>query len=724
MNDKNKRNYQINMRDTAFNEWGSLPKKIQKSFNNTKQYLISAPSDTENDVIKKLKGFKDRFRIRVGEKYRCVYKVDTKNKTVDIEMVGHRDVIYKRLNIQEDGALGARIILSSRDHELLDPVPSNNEIKNALEENLNEPIDDKVQNKLPMSLDEEKLKEWDIPEEFYEICKELQYEDDLLNAAIPNKIIEKILGLLYPSNIEDIHDKVPLRSLNSNDVNIEEISKKNIEDFVLYLSEEQKEFVDKFRNFKTRPQGPWLLKGGPGSGKSMLALYCIKYLIEKKEEELDLPEPGSKQVLPLKILFTTFTKSLVNTNEELLKKIVNIGIHKVVFKTVDSLAFSITEPEYRSYNRQGVFDYEDDKDKANIFRNKIEEFRNDDDFDFTTDDSGFLQEEIEWIILGNNLKTYAEYKEFSRMGRKKQLGPKQRLSVWRLFENIIKYLVENKKYYSSNRIQDALKKDKKERFDFVFVDEAQDLKPIELKLCAEVGKNFTSGKNIFITADTNQSIYGVQRPWSKISDDIQVKGRTTVLRNNYRNTKEIWRALIGLANASTGKDLETLESVNNQYSGEIPTLIKYKNLEGIKDILNQEILDSLKKEKTGSASIALLCQSGKGIDKYLNILSDWNPRKMNSRNVNYSYNGLKAMTMHAAKGLEFPIVIIGDIEKGEMPLEIKDFGDTEEEHIQKQIRLLFVACSRAKRKLIVLASEQRKSIFYQYFNNEDYWNIL
>ena len=135
-------------------------------------------------------------------------------------------------------------------------------------------------------------------------------------------------------------------------------------------------------------------------------------------------------------------------------------------------------------------------------------------------------------------------------------------------------------------------------------------------------------------------------------------------------------------------------------------------------------MKSLKKERTGPASIALLCPSNDGINKYLDILSEWQPRKMDSRSVDYSYNGLKAMTMHTAKGLEFPIVIVGDIEKGKMPLEIRSFGDTEEEHIQKELRLLFVACTRAKRKLIVLASEQKKSTFYQYFNNEDYWNIL
>ena len=61
------------------------------------------------------------------------------------------------------------------------------------------------------------------------------------------------------------------------------------------------------------------------------------------------------------------------------------------------------------------------------------------------------------------------------------------------------------------------------------------------------------------------------------------------------------------------------------------------------------------------------------------------------------------MTMHAAKGLEFPVVILCGLEDGLVPLRDGD-GATD---LEEERRLLFVALTRARERLILTRSRQR-----------------
>jgi DNA helicase-2/ATP-dependent DNA helicase PcrA len=72
------------------------------------------------------------------------------------------------------------------------------------------------------------------------------------------------------------------------------------------------------------------------------------------------------------------------------------------------------------------------------------------------------------------------------------------------------------------------------------------------------------------------------------------------------------------------------------------------------------------------------------------------------------------MTMHSAKGLEFPIVFIAGAEEGIFP-GLRAIGEPDE--IEEERRLCYVAITRAKCKLYITNARQRAWFFGKTQNN-------
>ena len=62
------------------------------------------------------------------------------------------------------------------------------------------------------------------------------------------------------------------------------------------------------------------------------------------------------------------------------------------------------------------------------------------------------------------------------------------------------------------------------------------------------------------------------------------------------------------------------------------------------------------------------------------------------------------MTLHSAKGLEFPVVFIPGMEEGIFPGNQSMFS---EEDLEEERRLAYVGITRAKKKLYLISSQQR-----------------
>ena len=92
--------------------------------------------------------------------------------------------------------------------------------------------------------------------------------------------------------------------------------------FLLKLSPEQERFV----SWALKATGPTQVKGGPGTGKSTVALYRVRSLIEKLRSQ-GVSEP--------RILFTTYTNALVHFSEQLLQQLLGEDACYVEVQTAD-----------------------------------------------------------------------------------------------------------------------------------------------------------------------------------------------------------------------------------------------------------------------------------------------------------------------------------------------------------------------------------------------------
>ena len=72
------------------------------------------------------------------------------------------------------------------------------------------------------------------------------------------------------------------------------------------------------------------------------------------------------------------------------------------------------------------------------------------------------------------------------------------------------------------------------------------------------------------------------------------------------------------------------------------------------------------------------------------------------------------MTLHAAKGLEFPVVFIVGCEENLLPLDLENFSADQEE----ERRLFYVGMTRAKERLYLLRSGKR-CLFGKTFQNAE-----
>src|SRR5205807_886597 len=384
---------------------------------------------------------------------------------------------------------------------------------------------------LPEPITEGLLAELDVAKACHTRLLHIQTREDLYDCpGIPDEYLLKIDEYLFERPLVEVLQQ-PDYLLN--DVNdLLRYKEGELLGFLLKLSPEQEKYV----TWGINASGPTLLKGGPGTGKSTIALYRVRSLVH------ELRKKGRDD---FRILFTTYTNALVNSSQQLLQQLLGEDVKYVEVQTADSIAVMLlkqvgTVPrfiEHGEFNyllRQSVkvTQFEGNAVQQQAQRQTVERLSID-----------YLHQEINQVIVARQIKSLEEYLAASRPGRKVRLNALQRRGIWKVHETLQRLLKQQgKETWRQARAmaeECAAKGSVGLNYDAVVIDEAQDLDPSALRLLVRL---CDKPNRIFITADANQSIYGSGFTWPDVHEHLRLQGRTTILRVNYRSTREIGEA--------------------------------------------------------------------------------------------------------------------------------------------------------------------------------------
>ncbi len=96
---------------------------------------------------------------------------------------------------------------------------------------------------------------------------------------------------------------------------------------------------------------------------------------------------------------------------------------------------------------------------------------------------------------------------------------------------------------------------------------------------------------------------------------------------------------------------------------------------------------------------------------------------MARQSLDLEFPGVKVMTIHSSKGLEFPIVALAGFTDSRYAKVLEDARDEGQEEILKRYRrTLFVGMTRAMRALLMTVPAQTNSPLLRGFD-ATYWNL-
>jgi superfamily I DNA/RNA helicase len=244
------------------------------------------------------------------------------------------------------------------------------------------------------------------------------------------------------------------------------------------------------------------------------------------------------------------------------------------------------------------------------------------------------------------------------------------------------------------------------QYQAVLIDEGHDFQPAWFKLVTQMVDPDTN--SLLVLYDSAQNIYekkiaGVAgRRFSFKSVGIQAAGRTTILRINYRNTRQILQTANRVAAEFLTPDAQDedgtplIQPLSCGRDGQAPMIIR---LPGLREETGEiaRLLASAHQEGHAWGDMAVLCRRHAAMQDCARALQARGvPHKVRTRSGDFDplADTVKIMTMHASKGLEFPVVAVAGV--GQMPEDGED--------VQDEARLFYVAATRATHRLVVGAS--------------------
>lgn len=393
-----------------------------------------------------------------------------------------------------------------------------------------------------------------LPEEQLPMIKAIKTLEGLhsLKAAIPEEAfeglewlgngfsVEEVLDTLYPETekveVKENDFAAALQTDTSRksfvivegEEELQAIMQEPLEKWRIFLHPTQRKVVEK--NFN----GPAKVLGGAGTGKTVVAMHRAKMLASNLESNE-------------KILFTTYTKNLAEDIKDNLRKICTAEeMKRIDIINLDAWVSNFLRRQ--GYEYQIVYDEEVDK----AWRDAIAIAGG--DLNFV---ENFYKDEWVKVVQAQEVYDKVSYCKASRIGRGVRLDRKVRMQIWDVFDeyqNIMNEKLQRDVETAMYECRKILENKKLTgQYTSIIVDEGQDLSPSAYRLLRSLAGD-EHRNDIFIVGDSHQRIYRNKAVLSKCG--INVRGRSSYLRINYRTTEEIRKFAFGLLNGVSFDDLD------------------------------------------------------------------------------------------------------------------------------------------------------------------------
>ena len=437
--------------------------------------------------------------------------------------------------------------------------------------------------------------------------------------------------------------------------------------------------------------------GGAGTGKTVVAMHRAKQLASQMK--------GNDS-----ILFTTFTANLAADIKDNLRKICSLEEMKHI-EVINLDAWVARFLREQGYSAEIIYD------------SQIEQFW-EDAFSLADGDLGlpisFFDEEWNRVVVAQEAFSLEQYVKASRNGRGTRLDRKRRIQIWNVFEAYQNLMKERQVRDINTAMHECRtlisKRTQNVMYQHIIVDEAQDLSASAFRLLRTLAGS-EHPNDLFIVGDSHQRIYKNRAVLSQCG--INVRGRSNVLKINYRTTEEIRKFAFALLKDISFDDLDESTDLGDKCTslthGEYPKVLPFKDANEEFDFVISEVR-RLNSDGVSLNNICIVARTHRLIEDYAVQLTKNGIRSFEvKRNKpdDRGLDGVRIATMHRVKGLEFQYVFVVAANSKIIPLASAiDHTDSvlEQESITGERCLFYVALTRAQ-KGAYITSYGKKSEF-------------
>lgn len=446
---------------------------------------------------------------------------------------------------------------------------------------------------------------------------------------------------------------------------------KPIEDWMTFIHPEQNKLV------RAQWNGPYRIRGPAGTGKTVVGLHRAVYLAQRSE---------------LPILFTSFVKTLPRVQAALARRLSPAGAANIEFASTHQLAYRVLE-------MSGVaVDIDLARSKEAFLRAwaETDASRHLERFEARPD---YWLEEINYVIKGRGILDFEVYRDLDRVGRKTVFPRDEREQLWRVYYRYSELLEEAGICDFNDLLMNALEVLEEEpqllRFGAVVVDEVQDLTLMALKFLKALARD----EQILLIGDGQQSVY--PGGFNLVEAGINITGRSTVLKVNYRNTVEILNRATREVADDRFADLEgQLEhggrDIEIARHGHLPL----EFLAGSQHHLEQSVVDQIARTRDYGiplGDMAVLVAYVEETKRYRRILSAAGIPSVDLTDYDgVTQDKVKVGTFKRGKGLDFKYVLMPGLRSDPPARRPMETDSAYVERLERFRRELFVGMTRAR----------------------------